>query len=449
MTQLGEAIARYHKIIESAPYRDLAWAESLREEMQTRLGSAVGTPVSPVLRPHFLSKRQYSSLVKAAESLFSAIDRIKQIALASPALLSRMELLPAEKMLAAVDPGYPFLSVASLLDTHLSNGSLRFVEYNADAPSGVAYGEMLAELFYDAAPVKELRKRYPLTRVGGIRYLLDALLKAYAEFGGASHPPHIGILEFRQQFPTSQPGELVILREFFQRAGYPTEVVSPDQLEYKNGQVRAADFPIDILYRRVKAHEFLVRFDLMHPLVRAYRERAVCLVNSFRSELAHKKALFDLLTDPAITASFPAAERKAIREFIPWTRMVTLSKTTYQDQTIDLPEFIYHNRQKLVLKPNDDSGDEHAFLGWEMDDAGWDRALKTALRHPYVVQERVAPVSEQFPIYQWGSLEFRELHVDVHPHAFLGKVEGCSSWVNSPDAGFSTINGLAPTFILG
>jgi len=42
--------------------------------------------------------------------------------------------------------------------------------------------------------------------------------------------------------------------------------------------------------------EFLLRFDLTHPLVRAYRDHTVCVVNSFRSELAHKKAMFGLLT---------------------------------------------------------------------------------------------------------------------------------------------------------
>ena len=43
----------------------------------------------------------------------------------------------------------------------------------------------------------------------------------------------------------------------------------------------------------------------------------------------------------------------------------------------------------------------------------------------------------------------RELQVDVHPHAYLGKVQGCSSWVSeSTLGGFSSIAGLAPTYIL-
>jgi uncharacterized circularly permuted ATP-grasp superfamily protein len=192
-----------------------------------------------------------------------------------------------------------------------------------------------------------------------------------------------------------------------------------------------------------------VRFDLSHPLVRAYRDRAVCIVNSFRSELAQKKAMFDLLTDDNITNTFPATERKVIREFIPWTRVVSQTNTTYQDRTVDLPDFILKNRERLVLKPNDNSTDQHAFRGSEADDAAWEKALKQAMRTPYVVQEEIEPTHFPFPVYQYGSAQVREMKVDVHPHSFLGKVHGCSSWLTAEGpSGFSTLAGLAPTFII-
>jgi hypothetical protein len=194
--------------------------------------------------------------------------------------------------------------------------------------------------------------------------------------------------------------------------------------------------------------EFLLRFDLSHPLVQAYRERAVCVVNSFRSELAHKKAMFGLLTDESITAKFPAVERKAIRDHVPWTRLVAASKTTYEDRTVDLLEFITQNRERLALKPNDDYSDQHSYFGWEMDSGDWDRAIKQAMRSPYVVQERVAPVRSVFPLMSFGQLEFREMQVDVHPHAYLGKVQGCSSWLSTGKTGFSSAAGIVPTFIL-
>ena len=75
------------------------------------------------------------------------------------------------------------------------------------------------------------------------------------------------------------------------------------------------------------------------------------MVNNFRSELSQKKAIFDLLTDDTVTAGFPAVEKKAIREFVPWTRVVHSAKTTYQDEQVDLPEFILKNRERLVLRP--------------------------------------------------------------------------------------------------
>jgi hypothetical protein len=448
MNQVDEAVTRYHKLLESEPFKNLEWAEELTERMHSEHLTQAGRLVCPFLRPNFITKRQYENLVKAAEALFCSIDRIKQMALANPALLARMELLPAEKMLASIDPGYSFLAVTSLLDTHLNNGSMAFVEYNADTPVGVAYGEALADLFYDAPPVKEFRKRYALQRLGGKKYLLSAMLKAYKQFGG-SRQPNIAILEFRQPFQSGDGGEFALIRDYFQAEGYPTEIVSPEQLEYRGGVLRKADFRIDVVFRRVKVQEFLLRYDLSHPLVRAYRDGAACVVNSFRSELAHKKAIFDLLTDDAITSGFPAAEKKAIRQYIPWTRVVTAAKTVYEDQTIDLPDFILKHRDDLVLKPNDDTGDHHAVRGWEVDETAWERALRRALKTPYVVQRRVEPVKAQFPLLNYGELEIKQMQVDLHPHAYLGKVQGCSSWLTATNGGgFSSVSGLAPTFLL-
>lgn len=448
MTQLNEAIARYHKLLDSEAHRDLAWAVALEEKMNAQRLTIAGRPISPVLRPHFVSQRQYANLVKAAEALYSAIDRVEKTALSNPSFMSRMEMLPAEKMLASVNPGYPYMAVTSLLDTHLNNGSLHFVGYTADTPAGVVYGEALNNLFYDSEPVKEFRKKYKLSKLGGTKPLLQSLLKAYKEYGGKKSP-NIAILEFRQPFQASESSEYQLLTELFRRENHPTEVISPDQLEYRNGVLRKGDFQIDLIYRRVKVSEFLVRFDLTHPLVRAYREGAVCVVNSFRSELAQKKAIFDLLTDETITAGFPAAERKAIRDYIPWTRVVGAKKTIYRDKTVDLLQFILANREKLVLKPNDDSGDRNSFLGADLDDSAWERALKVASRSSYVVQEVVEPVKALFPMHRNGRVEMQEMQVDVHPHSFLGRVNGCSTWLHAVGASkFSTVAGLAPTFIL-
>jgi len=370
-----------------------------------------------------------------------------RLALASPQLLSLMQLFPAEKMLAAVDPGYEMSEVSAQLDLQIQNGSLHVLQYNADALSGAAYSEGLSDLFYDCPPVKEFRNRYKLTRIGGKKPFLDALLKAYKMFvGGSKKRPRIAILEFRN---ASGRSEYEIFRDYFRAEGYQTELVSPEQLEYKNGVLKAGNFEIDLIYRRVSAQEFLLRFTLNHPLVQAYREKKVCIVNSFRSELSHKKAMFALLTEDSLIAKFPLNERKAIKEHLPWTRVVKAGKVTRGDQTVDLIEFIKANRETLVLRPNDEYTDLTSFIGYEHDEGSWLRALREAQRAPYVVQERVKPVRTLFPLMSYGHLEFKEMQVDVQPQAFLGKVAGCSSYVSTAGAGtYSPASGIAPTFII-
>jgi hypothetical protein len=43
----------------------------------------------------------------------------------------------------------------------------------------------------------------------------------------------------------------------------------------------------------------------------------------------------------------------------------------------------------------------------------------------------------------------KEMQVDVHPHFFGGKLQGATSWLNvAGSSGFTTLSGLAPTFLL-
>jgi hypothetical protein len=415
--------------------------------MSARRLTVNNRPVSPVLRPHFISRRQYTNLARTAEHLHSSIERVRKLALENPQLMSRMELRPAEKMLVSVDPGYNVPAVSALLETQVNNGSLHFTEVRADLPYGVAYGEALSEIFYDAPPMKELRKKYKLSKTSGTKPLVAAILRAWKDFGGKT-APNVAVVEFRQPFQTLESHEYTLLVEVFRRHGLQAQLVSPDELEYRGGELRAGGLRIDVIYRGVHAQEFLLRYDLRHPLMQAYRDRHVCVVNSFRAEFTRKKALFALLTDDAVTGSFPAAERKAIAESIPWTRHVAQTRTTRNGETIDLPDYILKHRAELVLRPNEMTNELPTYDGAAMDDHSWERALRLALRNSYVVQERVEAHPIRFPVDVYGQMEFRDLVVEVSPYAFLGKVQGALARVEASKSSYSTVSGFAPAFVV-
>ena len=225
MSQLDDAAARYNKLLETGPFRDLAWAEALHERMESE-ASAGQRLVCPFSGELFISSPLESP--ENRRVFISAIDRMEQIS-TNPSLLARLELLPAEKMLASIDPGYQALEVAARLDSHLVNGHLHFVQYNADSPTGAGYADALADMFWDIPPVKEFRKKYSLAKVGSRKHLLSALLKSYKQFGG-SKKPNIAIVEFRKAY-AAEGSEYELFRDFFRDEGYLVEIVSPEQLE--------------------------------------------------------------------------------------------------------------------------------------------------------------------------------------------------------------------------
>jgi hypothetical protein len=203
-------------------------------------------------------------------------------------------------------------------------------------------------------------------------------------------------------------------------------------LEYKRGRLRCGEFEIDLVYKRIIIHEFLAKYDETHPLIRAYVNHHVCLVNPFRCKIMHKKASFELLTDEAYGSWFTSKERAAIARCIPWTRRMTDRRTTYYGQSVELIDFVRQNRTQLVLKPNDDYGGHGVYLGPQLDEPAWDNAITTALSSDYVVQEAVDLSPEQFPIFNQTEWKLQPMFVDTNPFLFSGRV--CGAMVRLADS---------------
>lgn len=425
MAQAGEGIARYHKLLDQEKYRDLAWAEELQNQMRRQKLTESGRLLAPVLRPCFLSRHQLETLARVAEHIGSIIESIEVLALESPVLLRRLHMLPAERMLAAVPPGCVRSSVHTRMEAYVQNGSVSLQGFDACKPAGFVHSDALADLFLKLPILKEFRNGCSIAKVGGSKPFVDAIFTAWREFGG-QNAPRVAIVELTQQF-SSDSTESYLFAELLSCSGIAAQVVSPGRLEYSRGRLRAGDFEIDVVIRRLLTQELLAHSDLSHALLLAYRDHAVCVINNFRSEMAQRRDLFELLTDEDVTARLPLADRELIRKFVPWTRVVAHKKTSYKDREIDLPDFIRHEREQLVLRPNEDGGDQRTFVGAETSASEWDQALRAALRRPYVVQEQAPPAHEKFPFFRYGELQMKETEVAIHPHVFHGRLQGASA----------------------
>ena len=150
------------------------------------------------------------------------------------------------------------------------------------------------------------------------------------------------------------------------------------------------------------------------------------MVNPLRCKMLHKKASLAVLSDERQAPLLTADERAAVSAHVPWTRVVEARHTQYGASRVDLLEYIAANRSTLVLKPNDEYGGKGIVLGWTVNDAEWEAAIKTALAEPYIVQERVEVPSELWPAWTDGALHLGERMLDTAPFMVDGvTMSGC------------------------
>jgi uncharacterized circularly permuted ATP-grasp superfamily protein len=274
----------------------------------------------------------------------------------------------------------------------------------------------------------------------------------------------IAIIDLKD-LPTLKEFEL--FKEYFEANGYPSIICSPDEIEFDGKRLSCRGTQIDIVYKRLLVNEYLPIMDEQPALLDAYRAGSICMVNSFRAKLVHKKAIFAVLTNQRYWHLFDGEELTAINKHIPWSRCFRAERTfgpsinmesksgnagTGVSGEIDLVEWTRANSHKLVLKPNDDYGGHGIYIGWNASQAEWDDAIADALaKGDYLVQQRVKTAKEMFPMITGddGSWEMAEQLVDLDPLLFLGKVGSAFTRLSSNElANVTAGGGMVPTFII-
>ena len=436
MTQVADPIAAWQALVHEQDGGALCGELAVRaRERRLMFGERL---LCPFLRPFFLSPDDEARVKHAAETMWRLGERVADAAAERPQLLRDLCLSDAEIALAEIDPGYRVASTAARVDAFLLPDSLQFAEYNAESPAGPGYSQRLAELFDEGPLMARFRTSYAVRHYTPIAHLLEALLESYRDWGGSASPPQIAIVDFRG-VPTWSEFEL--LRDAFAAAGVPTLVADPRDLEFDGRALAANGRRIDLVYRRVLINDIVARPDECRALVEAYRARAVCVANTLRCKIAHKKAFFAVLTDERYASLFSPAEQDVIAAHVPWTRVV-------REQGA---EDIRRRRDQLVLKPNDEYGGTGVTLGWEMSEAEWDAAIERALAETdrgWVAQERISIRREVFPVCSSAGVTDRDMLVDFAPYLFRGRVGGFLTRLSASGlANVTSGGGQVPAFV--
>jgi hypothetical protein len=445
-----DAIADYHDLLS-----DLQLAADSQGMLDDQLGRQGlifgGRALCTVLRPRLTTYHRHAWLEQRVRLLMRVFAKTYQAAIADREFRQQFMLADWEESLVGDDPGIRNPSPTSRLDTFIidADSEMKLTEYNAETPAGAAYGDALSDAFIDLPIMREFARRYDVMPIPSRQGVLHVLLATYEEWLGRRELPRIAIVDW-PDVPTVT--EFEMYREYFHSRGIECVIADPREAEYRNGRLAFGDDdPVDFIYKRVLIHELVEQCGIDSPMVRAVRDRAVCMANGFRCKILHKKASLAVLSDERNAHLFDGDERAAIAAHVPWTRNVEERKTQFEGKEIDLVPFMRSHRERLVLKPNDDYGGAGITLGWTVDDATWDEAIARALAAPHIVQERVRIPYEPYPSLVDGSVEIVDRMLDTAPFVSYGEyMQGyltrlsTAALLNVTAGGGSTV----PTFLV-
>ena len=176
-----------------------------------------------------------------------------------------------------------------------------------------------------------------------------------------------------------------------------------DDLAVRGDSLYYHDQPVHIL---VESSEGAVPPEILN----LFKARRLCLFNGPVTGLLSNKLNLALLSEHEDSSCFSEEERQAIKTFIPWTRKILPSETSYHGQSIQLIDFIRRNREQLVIKPAVGYGGQGVALGKNTPVNSWETVLQKALREgKWLVQEYVPSLPWLYQAGESGA----EPHVGV------------------------------------
>jgi hypothetical protein len=444
---MDDPAAEYNHLVEedaSAPQQ----AEWMREAFRRRGVRFGREPMRSFLRPHFVARGAWDRLREDGRRILELAARTARRAFDGDVdrLCGFLGTPEAEAAWVRLDPGPPDV-LLSRLDAFLLPEGPRFIEVNSDAPAGFGYGDRMAEVFAELPVFQAFRRLHAVEYVPSGPPLVEAVLGLWRRRGGTG-TPLVAIVDWADV--KTRPDQ-EILCAAFQDAGVGCVLGDPRDAEVAGGRLRVAGHAVDIVYRRAVLSELVAREDDVRVFLEAYRQGLGLFVNSFRCHLSEDKAFFGLLTDEVFTKDLLTDEEAAfVARVVPWTRRVAERKTRRDGREIDLVPHLVAEQAGLVLKPAHGYGGRSVLIGDEVTPAEWEAGLQTALREPWVAQERVPIPEERFPVWEGGSLSFEALKVNANPFYVAGAEVGAVTRASrSAVINVSAGGGSVPMFVLG
>lgn len=363
--------------------------------------------------PIFINQHTKNKLKEAGVRVFNLIKGIPQRIFANnPYKMSSFYEIPADIVKMQLD-GANDRHIEGLLargDFILTAAGLRCLEFNVSANIGgmqVAYWEpMYANIPIISKFLKENRLNIQN------KNLLSILIEHIFDKAVDRFPDETAKINIAMAIPGYREGVDRLMENDHLNRIYKN--ILQLKANHLQGKIIFCDYPLlDIndnylFYKGKKIHALIEMYLGVVPprILQVFKSGNVCLYNGPAAKLLSNKLNLALLSQYQDSDIFNPDEKEIIRTYIPWTRKLVPGDVTYKASKVKLEEFIFVNKEQLVIKPPLGISGANICIGKNTPEQQWEKMIKRAFREKnWVIQEYAKSYSYLFQKGEYGCAE--------------------------------------------
>lgn len=332
--------------------------------------------------PYIISQKDVALLKQTAEKTYQILEKITRHYINDQNYRNLFGFSSLTNKLILSNAHYDCMIPIMRMDIFFNpkTKEIKFCEINTDGTSALKEIMDIDQAFVGTETFKNIGGENNLKFSNMYDILADSILDVYSTFRFKVNDPLVAIADYTEN--AAMP-ELGMIKTAFKNKGLRSIITNMRDFTYKNNHLYYGEHKIDLVYRRASTLEVMDKIEDSEALMQNTFEGETAILGHFRTQVAHNKMLFALISKPATQAILTDDEKSFVLAHFPFT-------TQMKNGNYDFNEVKY-SREKWVVKPKDAVGESKVYVGTDMEQSAWENALNEGISKDCLLQEYCEP----------------------------------------------------------
>ncbi len=383
---MNEALKEYSRLVFDHNPKNKSDFEKQIDYIKNSTAKYHGRVVRTLALPKVFDSETVSKFKEIAETTHMILAKIINRYLIDVEFRKEFSFDKELEELILTDSAYDCLLPVARVDIFYNEdtGDFKFCEINTDGSSAMNEDRELNISLTQTEIYNSLKDKYSFSSFELFDSFVEDFMCAYSSFKNKKDKPNIAIVDFLDHGTVN---EFEQFRLAFVKAGYNCEVCDIKELQFKNGELFSeSGMRIDAIYRRAVTCDVMENLDKVTDFINAVKSGNVCVMGSFRTQVAHSKILFRVLSDESFLVFLTNEEKEFVKAHFPKTYVLSKNNPLFN------LDDVFKNKNNWIIKPVDSYGSLGVHAGVECEtDNQWAEYVNDALTKEYILQEFVTP----------------------------------------------------------